>query len=862
MRAAAAAALALVAGWGSGAPAPAQGAPVPLPVDAERSAHRRWLAKPVLQSRLLDDMEKPETWAHHGPGRMTFASERCRDGRQSVRLESVTVTDTPNVKSGRPHGEAVIRRVVPGEDWSAFNRVSVWVYPHMPGFKTGSVVLKFMNDGREKIPRMWTHGPMHYALVKPGQWNPIVWEIAHLTRDRVTGLDFIYRLKGSEPGAAGTVTFDWDRLELQLVEADPYEGWDVWKGRIAFSHSGYEPAAPKTAIASGLKADRFEVAEHPGGKVALSGAVRPARTPLGSFQVMDFSEVRQPGLYVLRAGGVATPPFRVDRDAWRGTVVKTVNFFYCERCGDRIPGVHDPCHLDWQAEHGGRRIPIHGGWHDAGDLSQGLINTGEAVHAMFALAEALRARDPALADRLLQEASWGLEWVLKTRFGDGRRVTWATMDYWTDCRVGTADDTLGQVGEGATENAVGAAACAAAARALKAADPVRAARALQAAREDWEFAMNALRNPNVETLGAAVLASVELRRATGEAKYAEKAVELARLLVDSQQAEYPSWAGSLAGFFYSSPRRDRILNYAHRGHDQAPVVALAELCRLLPDHPDWMRWYAAVAVHSEYQRAAAAFQEPYGLLPAGIYRLADNPAQVGEGMKLSETHHLRRFPVWGDMRGHFGILLSQAKALSAAARLRNRGELMDLCRLQLQWVVGRNPFAQSAMYGEGHDYAPQYTAMSGDMAGSLPVGIQTKYDLDVPYWPVTNCWNYKEVWVHPSSRWLFVMADLMAEPPPAACDVALSAREEAGGRVVLTATVRGSGRHELSLRIHNLEVDASPRKLDLKGDAPATATWTGRVVRPDAPWVAAAVPDGDAGRLRDAAGYRPAGGVR
>lgn len=848
---AAAAAMALAAGWG----APARAQTAPLPVDEERSALRRWLAKPVLQSRLLDDMEKPEAWEHHGPGRMTFTTDRCRDGRQSVRLESRTVTDTPNVKAGRPHGEAVLRRVVPGEDWSAFNRVSVWVYPHMPGFKIGSVALKFMNDGSEKIPRMWTHGPMHYALVKPGQWNPIVWEIAHLTRDKVTGLDFIYRLQGNEPGASEVVTFDWDRLELQRVEADPYEGWDVWKGRIAFCHSGYEPEAPKTAVASGLKAERFEVAEHPAGKAALAGTVRAVRTPLGEFQVMDFSGLRRPGLYVLRAGGATTPPFRIDRDAWRESVAKTVNFFYGERCGDRVPGVHDACHLDWQAEHGGKRIPIHGGWHDAGDLSQGLINTGEAVHAMFALAGTLRGRDPKLADRIRREASWGLDWVLKTRFGDGRRVTWATMDYWTDNKVGTADDTLGQVGAGAAENAVGAAA-AAAAIALKAEDPERAARSLKAAREDWEFAVRDLRAPHVEALGAAALASVELRRATGEASYGEKAAELARLLADSQQVEYAPWAGGLAGFFFASPRRDRLLNYFHRGHDQAPVVALAELCRLLPDHPDWTRWYAAVAMHSEYQRAVAAFQEPYGVLPAGIYRLADNPAQVGQGMKLSETHFLRRFPVWGDLRGHFGVLLSQAKALSSAARLRNRPELMDLCRRQLQWVVGLNPFAQSTMYGEGYDFAPQYTAMSGDLVGSLPVGFQTKYDLDVPYWPVTNCWNYKEVWVHPSSRWLFIMADLLAEPAAPGLD--LAGREEAGGRVSITATVRGPTRRELALRGHNLEVDA-PSKTVEPG---ASATWSARVVRPEAPWVAVVVPDGDVTSLRDLVGYRPAGGVR
>jgi len=37
------------------------------------------------------------------------------------------------------------------------------------------------------------------------------------------------------------------------------------------------------------------------------------------------------------------------------------------------------------------------------------------------------------------------------------------------------------------------------------------------------------------------------------------------------------------------------------------------------------------------------------------------------------------------------------------------------------------------------------------------VGVLTQYNEDVPYWPDSNCYNYKEVWVHPASRWLWLM---------------------------------------------------------------------------------------------------------
>jgi hypothetical protein len=50
--------------------------------------------------------------------------------------------------------------------------------------------------------------------------------------------------------------------------------------------------------------------------------------------------------------------------------------------------------------------------------------------------------------------------------------------------------------------------------------------------------------------------------------------------------------------------------------------------------------------------------------------------------------------------------------------------------------------------------------MSGDIVGGLPVGIQTRGDNDVPYWPVQSTWTYKEIWQNPAARWMFLMHDL------------------------------------------------------------------------------------------------------
>ena len=101
------------------------------------------------------------------------------------------------------------------------------------------------------------------------------------------------------------------------------------------------------------------------------------------------------------------------------------------RCGDDIPGVHSPCHLNSYTTHpDGRIVPNFGGWHDAGDVSQFEICTAEIAHALIDLADALKDKNNFLTKSILQEARYGINWLLRTRFGDGFRALAVEYSIW------------------------------------------------------------------------------------------------------------------------------------------------------------------------------------------------------------------------------------------------------------------------------------------------------------------------------------------------------------------------------------------------------------------------------------------------
>ncbi len=855
-----------VAVVGAASTSPA-GPEVPMRVPFENSARYRWLNKTVLETRLLDEMETLDCWEQRhtfgygqpseSRGEMALTDAVVKSGARSIRLRTRTMGDRPGPQMGRPFGSTSVVREFPGEDWRAFNRVSFWVYPDLPGFHVVSLLAVLHNDGELKSPGPGRIG-LNFLILNNQTWNQVVWEIPDLPRDRVTAIEFQYRQQGHEPGASDTVTFYIDHLELQRVETDHYEGWDVAPGRIAYSHTGYPTGALKTAISSDLSLSEFELIDRNTGEAVLRRSTRAAETPLGRYRLLDFSDVRRPGTYLLRAGGLTTVPFRIGSDVWMDTVWKSINYFFCQRCGFAVPGIHGVCHRDWLGIHGGKKIVINGGWHDAGDVCQGLANSSEAVYAMLSLAERLRSRGEhlALARRLMGEARWGLDYLLKNNFGDGFRILWATHDFWTNGIIGDIDDVTAEARNDPWHNFLVASSETIAYRLFRESDPHFARYCLETARHDWMHAVEGMQRQTdgdssfysagesmLDRASAGVVASIELLRATGEARFADTAVKLARTILEFQQQDYFEELDiPLAGFFWDSPDHKHILHKHHLSQMQAPILGLVGLCEMLPDHPDWIRWYSGVVLYSEYQKTVAAYTQPYGMLPESLYRddeylrLPEEPLpqalgyaqatredfreQVLNGVRVGPRFYLRRFPVWFNRRGNHGTILPQTKALAVAGHLRNDLDAVNLAEKQLEWIVGRNPFAQSTMTGEGYDFVPHYSALSGDIVGSLPVGIETLRNRDLPYWPVHNHMNTKETWVHPVSCWIWVMRDLagpgrvQGKVDPGTTEL-LHFRDLLTGRTIPVRSDPVSGSYSADLPRGRYEVEHGRRRISL-----------------------------------------------
>ncbi len=751
----------------------------------EDGAQARWFAKETSASRVLPLVEDFGALRVKGPGALSIDREKSISGTGSVRLETPTSLGIKN-PTNRNYALAEMIRPLDGENLGAYNRFSVWVYVDAPGMYTVFGGFTLYNEGKQVMPAPGRFDGQHFETIYPGRWQRVVWEIPDLPRDRVTGFGVNIMLSGSPAGAAERMSVWVDDMRIETVEADNTRGFDLRKGRIAFSHSGYKIGTRKQALVQNVGSTDFAIRDVTTGEVAFEGQGERAKD---GFVVLDFSKLDTPGHYVIEATGITSGEFPIGDQAYLSLAWKTLNYFYAERCGWDQPGIHQECHQDVFSVHpDGRTISVAGGWHDAADLTQGIGNTAEAGVAMLEMAAAVKGKDKDLYERLLEEARWGLNWTMRTRFGDGYRHGGLVVSIWTKNIRGDKDDMQTRANNAPDDNLLAANYCAMAVPFYEQSDPVFARWCRQSAIEDFGFAVELLGQPlsrkftEVDFSALVAVTAMRLYRLTGEEQYLDWAVRYADRMMACQQMEIPAgWSMPLRGFFWEDARHARTRTYYHRSEEQYMMMALGMLLEDAPKHANAGRWRASCEAYADYLRATAGVMGPWGVLPAAVYEVNNTDysnfshegdrsqgaptmeeynAQVRNGIALSKTHYLRRFPVSYQFRGFHAITLSKARAAIVLSKVLGDAGLRDIATRQMEYVVGFNPFAMSTIYGEGYDWSPLYGAYAGDVVGAVPVGIQTFENDDEPYWPTQSNATYKEIWMLTSAKTLSLVAEM------------------------------------------------------------------------------------------------------
>ncbi|MBQ9888255.1 MAG: glycoside hydrolase family 9 protein [Bacteroidales bacterium] len=188
-----------------------------------------------------------------------------------------------------------------------------------------------------------------------------------------------------------------------FIEPNVVEDWR-YKPVVQVSQVGYMPSQQKVAVIeldrrdSVLPSAKLVKFTDNGEEIVKTVAVRKwdGNFLRYTYAKADFTDVKEPGAYVLRYGGSESPVFQIagdvyDRGVWQPVIEYFLPVQMCHmRVAEKYRVWHDVCHMDdakmaavgnyidgyVQLEGDGSALPVgknshllsNGGWHDAGDF--------------------------------------------------------------------------------------------------------------------------------------------------------------------------------------------------------------------------------------------------------------------------------------------------------------------------------------------------------------------------------------------------------------------------------------------------------------------------------------------------------------
>ena len=203
---------------------------------------------------------------------------------------------------------------------------------------------------------------------------------------------------------------------------------------IRINQLGYPTQYSKTAVwCSKRKGELrvFELVDAATNKtVFTSAAGKPfgAYGPFAATYRLNFTSFTKTGRYFLKTGNIKSPVFPISDTVYKGTADFCLRYMRQQRSGFN-PFLKDSCHThDGYTLYGPMRdsthIDVTGGWHDASDYLQYSTTSANATYHLLAAYRDFPAvfTDLKQANGLdgkngvpdiLDEANWGIDWLLK-----------------------------------------------------------------------------------------------------------------------------------------------------------------------------------------------------------------------------------------------------------------------------------------------------------------------------------------------------------------------------------------------------------------------------------------------------------------
>jgi hypothetical protein len=206
---------------------------------------------------------------------------------------------------------------------------------------------------------------------------------------------------------------------------------------IRINQLGYTPGGVKVAVWCSKQQqaiDTWQLIVAETNKIAYSGKAGKAFGSYGPFAQtyrLNFSAYKKPGKYYLQAGNTKSPEFTIGDEVYKGAADFCLRYMRQQRTGFN-PYLKDSCHTrDGYVLYGEKAgikdstyVNVVGGWHDATDYLQYATTSANATYHLLMSyrdfpgvftdekqANGLDGKN-GMAD-VLDEAKWGLDWLLK-----------------------------------------------------------------------------------------------------------------------------------------------------------------------------------------------------------------------------------------------------------------------------------------------------------------------------------------------------------------------------------------------------------------------------------------------------------------